>query len=457
MTVASRPLPGPPRPYSFPTFKRSTLDGGARLLVAEMAKLPIVSVTVVIAAGAESDPAGKEGLAQLTARAMVEGTSSSSALALAGRIEKLGGVIDSDAGWDSARINLTCLSKHLEESLDVLGEILTSASFPQHELDRLRDERLAEIEQIRSEPRGLAEEAFTEFVYAADARYALPPGGTRESVSVVSREDVVQLHTDLYSPGNADFVIAGDVSLADAARMIDRAMSGWTGATRKRADVSAAPAPAGPRALLVEKEGAAQSELRIGHVGIPRSHPDYFPFSIMNAALGGVFSSRINLNLREKHGYTYGAHSIIDWRKAPGPFLVSTAVQTEVTAEAARETIGELQRIREAEIAADELSLVTSYLQGVFPIRYESTAAIAGALANLVTYDLPDDYYDTYRDRVAAVTTADVLRAARDHIKPDSLRMVVVGDASLRESLDGIGLGPVDVRGSEPAAEPSNV
>ncbi|MBA3578833.1 MAG: insulinase family protein [Gemmatimonadaceae bacterium] len=446
MTVATRPLPGPPRPYSFPAFKRTALAGGARLLVAEVAKLPIVSVTVVIAAGAESDPAGKEGLAQLTARAMVEGTSSSSALALAGRIEKLGGVIDSDAGWDSARINLTCLSKHLEESLDVLGEILTSPSFPENELDRLRDERLAEIEQIRSEPRGLAEEAFTEFVYTAGERYALPPGGTRESVSALSRQDVAHHHAGLYSPGNASIVIAGDVSLGDAARMIDRAMSGWTGATRKRAYVSAAPAPAGPRALLVEKGGAAQSELRIGHAGIPRSHPDYFPFSIMNAALGGVFSSRINLNLREKHGYTYGAHSIIDWRKAAGPFVVSTAVGTDVTADAAREVLGELERIREEEISTDELSLVVSYLQGVFPIRYESTAAIAGALANLVTYDLPEDYYDTYRDRVGAVTTADALRAAREHIRPEALRMVVVGEASLLDKLEQMQFGPIDVR-----------
>jgi len=150
--------------------------------------------------------------------------------------------------------------------------------------------------------------------------------------------------------------------------------------------------------------------------------------------------------LREKHGYTYGAHSLIDWRKAAGPFVVSTAVGTDVTADAAREVLGELERIREEEISADELSLVVSYLQGVFPIRYESTAAIAGALANLVTYDLPEDYYDTYRDRVGAVTTADALRVAREHIRPEALRMVVVGEASLLDKLEQLRLGPVDIR-----------
>ncbi|HUR91312.1 MAG TPA: pitrilysin family protein [Gemmatimonadaceae bacterium] len=450
MTVATRPQPGPPRPYEFPAFERATLGSGAKLLVAEVAKLPIVSVTVVIDAGAESDPPGKEGLAQLTARALVEGTKSSSALALAGRIEKLGGVIDSDAGWDSARLNLTCLSRHLEESLQVMGEILSAPGFPQEELDRLRDERLAEIEQIRSEPRGLAEEAFMELVYAPDARYAIPAGGSRESVGGLTREDVVLHHSRLYSPDNASIVMAGDVSTSRAQSIVERALSGWSGKRGPSTSRSAAPADGGRRTLLVAKEGAAQSELRIGHVGLPRSHPDYFPFSIMNAALGGVFSSRINLNLRERHGYTYGAHSIIDWRKAAGPFVVSTAVGTDVTADAAREILGELERIRAEEITADELSLVVSYLQGVFPIRYESTAAIAGALANLVTYDLPDDYYDTYRDRVGAVTTADALRAAREHVKPESLQMVVVGDAGLRAKIDDMKFGPVDVRTETP-------
>lgn len=446
MTVATRPAPGPPRPYSFPAFERASLSNGAGLLVAGVAKLPVVTVTVVVNAGAETDPRGKEGLAQLTARCLVEGTRSSSALTLAGRIEKLGGVIDSDAGWDTARINLTCLSRHLAESLEVLGEMLTGASFPQEELDRLRDERLAEIEQIRSEPRGLAEEAFMELVYAPDARYSVPPGGTRESVTGIAREDVARFHSDMYSPGNASIVVAGDVSLADARSALERALAGWTGTTGPIAERSVAATASGRRALLVVKEGAAQSELRIGHAGLPRSHPDYFPFSIMNAALGGVFSSRINLNLREKHGYTYGAHSIVDWRKDAGPFVVSTAVGTEVTADAAREVLGELERIREEELTADELSLVTSYLQGVFPIRYESTAAIAAALANLITYGLPQDYYDTYRERVGAVTTADALRAAREHIKPEALRMIVVGEAGLQEQLGALHFGPVDVR-----------
>lgn len=450
MTVAARPQPGPPRPYSFPAFERVSLRNGAGLVVAPLPKLPVVSVTVVFDAGAESDPAGNEGLAQLTARALVEGTRNSSALELAGRIERLGGVVDSDAGWDSARLNLTCLSRHLDESLDVVAEILAAATFPEDEIQRLRDERLAELAQLRSEPRGLAEEAFMAFAYAPGARYGLPPGGTEESVRSITRDDVVRHYSARYTPDNCVVVAAGDVSVSRAQDAMERALAVWNRRSQAAPPGLSAPAGSGRGALLVAKAGAAQSELRIGHTGIPRSHPDYFPFSIMNAALGGVFSSRINLNLRERHGYTYGAHSIIDWRKSAGPFVVSTAVQTEVTADAAREIVNELERIREAEIAPEELSLVTSYLQGVFPIRYESSAAIAAALANLVIYDLPDDYYGTYRDRVAAVTTADVLRAAREHIQPDSLRLVVVGDPALAPALEQLGFGSVAVRAVEP-------
>jgi zinc protease len=195
---------------------------------------------------------------------------------------------------------------------------------------------------------------------------------------------------------------------------------------------------------VVAKPDAPQSELRVGHVGLPRRNPDYFPVVIMNAVLGGLFSSRINLNLREVHGYTYGAHSYFDWRRQRGPWMVATAVESDVTQPAALEIIKEIDRIRAERITAEELSLATSYLDGVFPIRYETTAAIAAALASLVVYDLPDDWYDAYRDQVRSVTSDDVLEAARKHLHPEMLQMVVVGNpASVRDRLEGTAFGPV--------------
>jgi predicted Zn-dependent peptidase len=197
---------------------------------------------------------------------------------------------------------------------------------------------------------------------------------------------------------------------------------------------------------IVSKSDAPQSELRIGHLGLPRRHPDYFPAVIMNAVLGGLFSSRINLNLREAHGYTYGASSYFDWRRQKGPWVVATAVASEVTHSAALEVINEIDRIRTAQITNDELTLATSYLDGVFPIRFETTSAIAAALTTLVVYDLPDDWYDEYRERVRSVTTGDVLIAAERHLHPEALQMVVVGNAAaVRDRIEAMAFGPLRV------------
>jgi len=200
---------------------------------------------------------------------------------------------------------------------------------------------------------------------------------------------------------------------------------------------------------IVHKPDAPQSELRVGHVGLPRKHPDFFPTLVMNAVLGGLFGSRINLNLREVHGYTYGASSYYDWRRGPGPFVVSTAVQSEVTAPALREILNEIDRIRSARITDEELSLARDYLDGVFPIRYETTGAIASALATLIIYGLSPDYYSTYRENVRAVSVNAVLDAAQKHLHPDKLQTVVVGDAkSIRESVAELGLGDVQIHSS---------
>jgi zinc protease len=195
--------------------------------------------------------------------------------------------------------------------------------------------------------------------------------------------------------------------------------------------------------VLVAKPDAQQSELRIGHVGVPRTTPDYFPLLVMNSILGGLFNSRVNLNLRERHGYTYGARSGFDWRRAAGPFAVESAVATDKTLAATREVLHEIERMREEPVAPEELSLATSYLDGVFPIRYETTSAIASALSALVIFGLPDDYFDGYRARVRAVTAEEVQRVAREYLRPDRLQLVVAGAPSLRAELEAMAFGPV--------------
>jgi zinc protease len=195
---------------------------------------------------------------------------------------------------------------------------------------------------------------------------------------------------------------------------------------------------------LVAKPDAPQSEIRIGHVGIPRNHPDFFPVNVMNALLGGLFNSRINLNLREAHAYTYGAFSGFEWRRQAGPFMIHTAVKSDITDAAARETLFEVDRIRAEAVTPDELSLATSYLTGVFPIRFETTSAIAAALSVLALHELPEDYYDRYRSNVASITTEQVLAAARRYLDPSAFQMLVVGDPNIvKGPLEAMAFGPM--------------
>jgi zinc protease len=246
---------------------------------------------------------------------------------------------------------------------------------------------------------------FTRFVYDASSRYARPEAGDVASVKALDRATVERFYLARYRPHGSTLILVGDINVAD---------------------------------------GVALAQ--VGHVGLPRSHPDYFPVLIVNALLGGLFSSRINLNLREVHAYTYGAHSSFDWRRAAGPFVVSTAVKSDVTADASKEILLEISRIRADAVSEDELTLATSYLDGVFPIRYETTDSIARALAALAIYELPNDYFDSYRANIRRVTAMDVLHAADKYLHPDHLQLVVVGDASvIAAPLAALDVGPVSV------------
>jgi zinc protease len=414
-------------------------------MTAEVNKLPLISVNAVVHAGAARDPLGKEGIASLGALLVAEGAAGLDGAALTERFELLGTGLDSGADWDATILRLTVTPPRLEEALELLAEVMRAPALPGNELERLRSERLAELLQQRSEPRGLADEMFSTMLYAPSARYAKPEAGDDASVRAITLADVRSWHSRTFRPEDITLVAAGDISGDRFRALAERVFGDWRSSENATAEPSGIDAPAsdGARAWLIPRDEAAQSELRIGHVGLARSHPDFFPAAVMNAVLGGLFSSRINLNLREEHGYTYGAFSGFDWRLGAGPFIVSSAVQSEHTVDAAREVLSEIERIRESEISESELSLASAFLQGVFPIRYETTSAIASALTNLAIYGLPDDYFDTYRDRIAAVDTNAIRRAAESHLRPSELRMVVVGRRDLVEpGMETLGIGP---------------
>ncbi len=450
MTSAVRPKTGAARPYEFPATTRFALGNGVRVVVAPMPRLPLVSVLAVVDAGAAGDGCGHEGLAMLTAMALAEGAAARNGPALAEAFERLGTGIESGAGWDDAIVQLTVTPARLDDALALLADVLVAPRFAEGDVARLKAERLAELLQERVEPRALADERFARAVYDESSRYSRAAGGTPASVRALDVAHVRAWHDARYNGATTTIIVAGDVTPERVRDIVERRLGAWSRPALPMAAVVVSGRSRVTRVHVVAKADAPQSELRIGHVGLPRAHGDYFPAVVLNAVLGGLFSSRINLNLREVHAYTYGAHSAFDWRRAAGPFVVGTAVKTEVTDAAVREILLEIDRIREAEVSTDELELSTKYLGGVFPIRYETTGAVASALAMATIYGLNDDYFDTYGERIAAVTSADVLAAARAHLHPDALQIVAVGDAAAIEGpLAALRLGELMVTSAD--------
>lgn len=449
-SATSRPGAGTPRPYHFPAFERRRIGGGVELITAPVRTLPLVSVVALLDAGATRDQAGKEGLAVLTAKLLLEGTTKHDGAALADAFEQLGATVDVSAGWDSASVQLSVLRGNLPGALDLLSDVLRRPGFRERDVARLKAERHAARMQMRTEPRELADESFEHYLYAASSRYSSSDAGNMRSIAGLCRDDVLEFYRAQYVPARATLIMVGDIGHEEAAAMVENAFSGWAGAPGATSTVSEEPASRTRRVRIVAKSDAPQSELRIGHLGVPRDHPDHFKLVVMNAVLGGLFSSRINLNLRERHGYAYGARSAFEWRRGTGPFVVSTAVESGVSAAATREVVAEIDAIRQAPITTEELSLATSFLEGVFPIRFETTMAIASALASLVTYGYPADYFDSYRRNISAVTTEDVLAAARAHLHPDRLLVLAVGDPEvIEEPLAKLEFGAVIITGPE--------
>ncbi len=460
MTVPPRPTPGVPRPYEFPDVVRATLSTGMRVVVVPMPRLPLVTVLGLIDAGASGETNAEAGLAALTARTLVEGTHSLDGAALTARLEGLGTSLGGAADWDASSVHFTVTRSRLRAAFALFGETLRTPAFAATEVERLREERLADLAQQLAEPRGLADQRFNGFVYAPNTRFARPVGGTVGSVQALDRAAVSRYHAAHYGAATTTLLFVGDIRPDEAVAMAEEEFQAWRNSAQPSAsapDAVARAATSSRRVVVVEKPGAPQSELRIGHVGVPRSHPDHLAIVVMNAILGGLFSSRINLNLRERHAFTYGASSGFDWRRAAGPFAVRTAVKTEVTARAVEEILRELDGMRAAPPSADEVTLATDYLAGVFPIRFESTDAVAGALASALTFGLAEDWFLRYRDRVRAIGPDEVFAAAQAHLDPTRLLVLAVGDgAAITESLDALALGPLTRHASDadPAEAP---
>ncbi len=451
--VAERPVPGHPRHYEFPPTFRSRLANGLRLIVTPMPGRALVSASLVTRAGAAEEPAGLGGATVLSARGLTEGTAERDAIALVEAAERLGASLHSEAGWDATSAGVDVPAARLQPALELLAEIVRQPAYPVTEVDRLRDERLTDLLQARADPRRRADQAFVDAIYAPSSPYHRPAGGTAETVSGLTADDLRTVHARGFVPGRTALVVAGEVEPEAVASMAAALLGDWTGdGTGADSTVDDAPAESGRVVRVVARPGAVQTEIRIGHPGLPRRHPDFHAVSVMSAILGGLFNSRLNMNLREEKGYTYGAGAGFDLRRGRGPFSARAAVDTDVTVPALREFLVELDRIREDAVTDTELRAARDYLVGVFPLRFETPGPVVGSLAGLFVHDLPDDELDHYRDAIEAVTADDVLRVARAHIEPERAALVLVGDeAQFGGDLEAAGLGPVEViRDPEP-------
>jgi len=427
----TRPQPGEPRDYDFPDFEREQLANGLTVIRADIPGRPLLQVQLLArgesAGGATSELATQAGATVLTARAMSEGTTERDAVAFVEASERLGAEMGAAAGWDSLAVHVEVPRTHLADAMALFAELSLRPSFPEREVDRLRDERLNDLQQVMADPRRRAEKAYPAVIYAEGATYARPTGGTEETVTGIDRDVLIARHADeivasSFGDWQTDEVASNGLAMAP--------------------DLAAG----GRRIVLVDRPGAPQSEIRVGHVGTGRALDDFHAVSVMNAILGGLFNSRLNRLLREERGYTYGVHSGFDMRRGAGPFAVRCAVESDVTAPAIADIMSELERIGEVAIEQDELDAARDYLIGVFPLRFETSGQVAGALSGLVVFGLPDDELDRYRPTIAEVSADAAQAAARKHIRPEQASIVVVGDVSKFESpLRDAGYGEVEI------------
>ena len=448
MTVA-RPPSGAPRPYRFPDHTRHELPNGLRVWLVPLSDRELVSVHLLTDAGAASEEEPRAGIAALTAQLLVTGTERLDAAAFAETTERLGIDVGSESSWDSARAGFTALGDKLDDGMALLAEMVCAPRLDEGEFERLKAERLNDILQARADPGRLADERFLAEVYAPGVPYARLSAGTPDTVEALTVADARAHHAARYGPGVANLVLAGAFSPEVALATVERHLGSWSGTGPGHRAISAE-GRGGRRLVLVDRPGSVQSELRVGHLGIDRAHPRYFPAMVMSALLGGVFGSRLNRRLREELGYTYGARCSFDPRRSAGPFTAQAAVQTEVTTDAIRELLAQLEGIRHAAPGPDELAEVRDFLVGVFPLRFEATAGIAAAIEPLAVYGLPDDYWHAYRSRIEAVTPDDVLSTAREFVRPDDALILLTGDASrVADDLGAAGLGTLEVVGAD--------
>lgn len=438
-------------------IQKRQLSNGVPVWIVELHKVPVAQVNLLVFGGSSNDPAGKFGVTSLTTAMLEEGAASRSALQISDAVDFLGADLSAGVTFDASAIRLHVPVARLADALPIMADVALRPTFPQEELERLRQQRLTALLQARDDPAAIAPQAFARVLYGPTHRYGTATSGSAETIKSFATPDLRAQYAAFFRPDNSALLVVGDVVSDRVMPLLEASFGGWTapsGATAAR-QPAAGPERTKRDVYVVDKPGAAQSQIRIGSVGVARSTADYFPIQVMNTILGGSFASRLNMNLREKHGYTYGATSNFDMRASAGPFAAAAGVQTDKTSDALKEFFNELNGILQP-VPADELSRAKNYVSLRFPSGFETAGDISRRLEEALVYHLPDDYFSKYVQNIEAVTAADVQRVARKYIQPLRFAVVVVGDRkTIEPGIRALNLGTTSVLGVDDVLGPA--
>ena len=431
-----QPSPAAAPAFTPPVAQRARLANGLEVMVVEQRGTPAVAFGMFLPTGAAADPTALPGLASLTGTLLQEGTESRSSRQIAGEIEFIGSQLSVDTGREQTSLGMATLTREWPRALDLTADLLEHPTFPDDELARVRTRRLAELRRVRDDATALAGRESTALLYGKESAYGHPISGTEASVEAMTRDEIRGHFEGNFGPSGAVLAVVGDVSLEEAAELAERSLGGWT-ESRTRGDgrgTEDGTKPDTTTIYLMDKTGAAQSVIRAGLPGVPRDHADYLPLVVLDHVFGGQFTARLNMNLRQDKGYSYGYRSWIDWHRGSSLLIAGGSVETAVTAPAVRETLREFEAIRGGRPVTDEeFQAAKAALLREFPSRFETPWQVLRHLAPMVQFGLPDDYLATYSANVEAVSLADVRRVAAEHVDDQRLTVLVVGDRTTVE------------------------
>ena len=432
----------------FPKIQRSNLSNGVNLVVAEWHSVPVVEFAMLFDAGFASDRMSSPGTARLAMNMLDEGTLSRSAIEISDELSMLGAQLGCGSGLDQSFVFLSALKNNLEESLDLMADVIINPLFPQKEFDRLKKEQLARIDQEKAQPRAMALRVFPVLLYGEDHPYGTPftGSGYTDTVNKLTRDDIIGFKKNWLAPDNATMLIVGDTTLDEIKPKIEAAFQNWTGTSASKIEIATATPPDKSKIYLIDRPDALQSVIIAGHTAPPRADEKNIAIEMMNQVLGNSFTSRINMNIREDKHWSYGASSYILDTLGKRPFIVQTSVQTDKTKETVLEILKEIKGILgEKPITEDEYTKVMKNKVLELPGEWETMDAIQGSIMEIIHFGLPDSYYETYAQNVKAQTIEDLSNAAKATLKPDNMIWVIVGDVKkIEPGLKELGLGEIE-------------